>query len=283
MIQRVIIFILVFSSIGLIVSQLLPLILAKFKRPLNDKIGKAEKELDTMFLHIEKKKLFLLYTLPPVVLGVAGLLFLRHFIFLIIGIALGFSLPTIIIKRLQVQRKARFQAQLLDGILILSSSLKGGLSLLQAVETLVEELPPPISQEFGLVLRENKMGITLDESLKRLSDRMKISELGFLVNSILVAKETGGDLTKVLSRLGVTIRDSQKLKEDMETLTLQGRLQGLVMSLLPFIFIIGILSVNRDHFDIMLRTEFGRVLLVVAAVLQAVGIILIRRFSTLKI
>lgn len=236
-----------------------------------------------MFMQVEKKKLILFYTLPSPVLGIAGFIIFNNLFFAFLGAAAGFAFPHLLIKILEARRKARFQAQLLDGILIISSSLKGGLSLLQAIEVLVEELPAPIAQEFGLVLRENKIGITLDESLKRLNERFNIPELGFLINSILVAKETGGDLPKVLARLTISIRDSYKLKENIKTLTLQGRLQGAIMSVLPFIFLAGVLSFNRSHFDIMLQTDIGRTLLFAAGILQALGIILIRKFSILKL
>jgi tight adherence protein B len=283
MVLKLSILILAFSSIGLLSTQLIPLFLEKFQRPLEKKVGESEKQLDTMFVHIEKNKLLLMHILPPLLLGAFGLIFFQSLIFLFIGIGIGFALPTLIIKRLQAQRKIWFQAQLIDGVQLLSSSLKAGLSLIQAIEVLVEELPPPISQEFGLVLRENKMGITLDESLKRLNERMHIEELGLLVNSILVAKETGGDLTKVFSRLSTTIRDNRKLKENIKTLTMQGRMQGAIMSVLPFVFIVGVLGMNRNHFDILLNSEQGRMLLIIAVVLQAVGMILIRKFSTINV
>ncbi len=283
MIPPVIIFILVFASIALVSSQIIPFLLNKFQRPLDKKIVQTERQLDTMFVQVEKKKLILLYTLPSPILGIAGLIIFRNLFFALLGALAGFAFPPILIRILQARRKARFQAQLLDGILILSSSLKGGLSLLQAMEVLVEEMPAPISQEFGLVLRENKIGITLEESLKRLNERLNINELGFLVNSILVAKETGGDLPKVLGRLTVSIRDSQKLRENIKTLTLQGRLQGIIMSVLPFIFLGGVLSFSHGHFDIMLQTDTGRMLLFIAAILQMLGIFLIRKFSTLKL
>ena len=283
MILKLIIFLLAFSSIGLLSSQLVPLFLKKFQRPLEKKVGETEKQLDMMFFQVEKNRLLLMYLLTPLILGTCGLIFFQSLIFLFIGIGLGLALPPLAIRRLEVQRKARFQAQLIDGVQILSSSLKGGLSLLQAIEVLVEELPAPISQEFGLLLRENKMGVTLDESLKRLSEKMHLEELTLLVNSILVAKETGGDLTKVFSRLSVTIRDNRKLKENIKTLTLQGRMQGIIMSALPFVFITGVVSLNRNHFDIMLNSEQGRMLLIIAVILQVVGMILIRRFSTIKV
>ena len=127
------------------------------------------------------------------------------------------------------------------------------------------------------------MGVSMDESLRRLYDRMKIEELGFLVSSLLVAREAGGDLTKVLSRLATTIRDNSKLKEKVKTLTLQGRMQGIIMSVLPILFIGWVITFNRNHFDVMLNSDTGRLLLIVAAVLQIVGMILIYRFSKIKI
>lgn len=154
---------------------------------------------------------------------------------------------------------------------------------MQAIEVVVEEVPAPFSQEFGLVLRENKIGVPLEDSLKHLHERMHLEELDLVINSILVSKETGGDLTKVLSRLSVTLRDNRKLKESIKTLTLQGKLQGIIMSVLPFLFVGWVLSFNRNHFDIMLNSETGRVLLITAAGLQIVGMILIHKFSKIDV
>jgi tight adherence protein B len=181
------------------------------------------------------------------------------------------------------KRKAKFSYQLLDAINLLSSSLKGGLSLLQALEVVVEEMPPPISQELGLVVRENKMGITLEESLNRLYKRLQIEDLRLVINSVLVARETGGDLTKVFSRLSVTIRDNRKLQENIKTLTLQGKMQAAIMSFLPFLFVGWVITVNKNHFDVMLKSDMGRMLLILAVVLQLGGMFLIKKFSVIKI
>jgi len=277
------IFILTFSSVGLLCAQGLPLLLNRLQHLQDRKVNQTEKQLDNIFIHVNKEKLFLFYTAIPLGLGLIAFAFFHNPIFIFIGVALGSSLPTLVIKNLQVQRKMRFQAQLVDGLMVLSSSLKGGLSFLQALEVLVEEMPAPFSQEFGLIIRENKMGVTLEESLKRLSERIDLEEVKLLTNSILVARETGGDLTKVLSRLSTTIRDNSKLKDTIRTLTLQGRMQGIIMSVLPFVFIFSVVSFNRQHFDIMFQSETGRMLLFIAAILQAVGIILINKFSKVRI
>jgi tight adherence protein B len=224
----------------------------------------------------------LYFVLPPL-FAILGAVVFKSFIFFVLGAGFGLFVPNLMVQMQERNRRNKFNNQILDSIMILSSSLKGGLSLLQSLEVLVEEMPAPMSQEMGLVVRENKMGVSLEESLKHLMERMKMEELGLVVNSILVARETGGDLTKVLSRLSTTIRDNRKLKDSIKTLTMQGRMQGIIMSFLPFMFIWWVLSFNKGHFDIMLKNELGRMLLFIAAILQVIGMVLIKKFSTINV
>ena len=282
-ILKLIILILIFNSVCLISQQIIPLLIGKLHRAQAKNVSQAEKQLDEMFVVVKPERLFLYYTLSPLILGGLAFFVFNSIAPALIAAGIGFILPAFIIRLMERQRRHKFLSQLVDGLMVISSSLKGGLSLLQAIEVLVEEMPAPISQEFGLVLRENKIGVTLEDSLKRLNERLKLEELGLLINSVLVARETGGDLTKVFSRLSSSIRDNHKLKESIRTLTLQGRLQGMIMSILPFIFVWWVLTFNRQHFDIMLNTEQGRMLLFIAGGLQILGIFLIHKFSTIRI
>lgn len=279
---EVTIFLFVFCVVFLFFSQSFPLIAKKLRKMQEKKVARTTKQLDAMFIDIKPEKLFMYNTVSPLALGSLCFLLTRNFIVTFIGVGIGLFLPSFAIKTMKARRKSRLQGQLIDALMILSSSLKGGLSLLQAIEVLVEESNPPLSQEFGLVLRENKMGVSLEESLKRLNDRLDIEEVKLMTNSILVSRETGGDLTKVLSRLSTTIRDNRKLRDTIRTLTLQGRLQGLIMSILPFFFIGAVVSFNRNHFDIMFESEQGRMLIFVGAGLQTLGLFLINKFSKAK-
>jgi len=280
---RIVIYIAVFCSVGMGFLLLLPLIADLLAKMHSKRLHNLEKQLEDMFLWEEIKKLSIYYTFFPVVLGLILFLIFRNWIFTTAGVVVGFLLPPFAIRFLQGWRKHKLKTQLLDTIMYLTSSLKGGLSFLQALEILVEEMPAPISQEFSLVLREHKMGVALEESLSRLSKRMRIEELDLMINSLLVAREMGGDLTRVLSRLSDTIRDNQKLKENIATLTMQGKIQGAIMSILPIIFVIWVLTFNKGHFDIMLSTEIGRSLLFLCAILQVIGMFLIHKFSKLRI
>ena len=273
------IFLFVFSAVFLFFSQGFPFVAELLRKMQEKKVARTTKQLDAMFIEIKAEKLFLYNTVSPMVLGLLCFLLTQNFIVTFSGIGIGLFLPTFIINSMRARRKQRLQNQLMDCLMILSSSLRGGLSLLQAIEVVVEESTPPISQELGLVLRENKMGVSLEESLRRLNDRLGIEEVKLMTNSILVSRETGGDLTKVLSRLSTTIRDNRKLKDTIRTLTLQGRLQGVIMSVIPFFFVGAVVSFNRNHFDIMFQSEEGRLLIFGAIGLQVIGLVLIQRFS----
>ncbi len=279
-----IIVVLALSSAALISSVVFPWMDDKRLVWQEKKEEVIQTELDSMFYYDKTpKQIVQLYYILPPVFAILSYVAWKHPVASFIGAIVGFFVPTVILKIRDKRRRAKFNGQILDGIMLLSSSLKGGLSLLQCFEVLSEEMQPPISQEFGLLVRENKMGVTIEESLKRLKKRMNMSDLDLVINSILVARETGGDLTKVFSRLCTTIRDNQKLKENIKTLTLQGRLQGIIMSILPFVFVWWTLQFNKHHFDIMFEHEIGRILLGVAVVLQIVGMFLIRKISIIKV
>ncbi|MDD5130702.1 MAG: type II secretion system F family protein [Candidatus Omnitrophica bacterium] len=276
-------FILILCSIILISFSLLPVIVQKIQSWQQQKEVVLAKEMDEMFYDKSPKNIVMLYYILPLAFGIGGYVFLQSQIFMIFGVIIGVAIPNFILKARYKMRIKKFNDQLLDAINMLSSCIKGGLSLLQGLEVLVEEMPAPISQELGLVVRENKMGIPLEECLSRLNKRLNIDELGLVVNALLVARETGGELTKVFSRLTVTIRDNRKLRESIQTLTMQGRMQGAIMSFLPIGFVFWVLSVNKSHFDIMFSSDIGRMLLIVAVVLQVVGMFLIKKFSTINI
>lgn len=277
------IILLITGSAGLLSLALFPMVMENMEAWRIKKEKSLEGELDKLFYDKSPKQIVRLYAILPPILGMAGFILFKSFIFVFIGVVLGLFIPNLILRMREIKRKKQFANQLLDAIMILSSSLKGGLSLMQAFEVLVEEMNAPMSQEIGLVVRENKMGVVLEESLIRLSSRMSMEELELVINSVLVARETGGDLTKVFSRLATTIRDNRKLKDSVKTLTLQGRLQGMIMSILPILFISWVLTFNREHFDIMFNNQTGRMLLFVALFLQVIGMILIRKFSQVRI
>ncbi len=275
------IFIAVYMLTNFIVTNLLPGWIVQYKEFQNKRAKRISENMEDSFVFWEKKKLFLLYLAPFVFAGL-GFLLTFHFIGAIVGFIVGLAFPNVMVKLNRARRLRQFQSQLVDGLMIISSSLKGGLSLIQAIEVLCEEMPAPMSQEFNMVLKENRWGMSLEESFLLLKKRVPLDDVNLLVTSLLIARETGGDLTRVLAKLTNTIRDNIKVKEKVATLTLQGRLQGIVMSFLPIGFGYFIFKQNPEHFNIMWQSDMGRTMLLTAIGLQLLGMYLIKRISTLR-
>ncbi len=283
MVVKALIYILLFGSTAFLCYRFVPVAIDRFYSWRLRGVEMQRVRLKEMFLDMDPQRLFLLNIISPMVLGFLGLGLTRSLVGLFIGGGVGFAIPAIVVKNMILARKAKFSAQITDGLMILSSCLKGGLSLLQSIEALVEELPPPISQEFGMILRENKMGISLEESFENLNRRMPSEELNLLTTAILVARETGGDITLLFGKLIQTIRAKIKINDNVKTLSMQGRIQGIVMSGLPIGFTMLVISFQPNYFDVMLSNPLGRGLIVYAVVSELIGMYMIRIFSRVNV
>jgi len=241
--------------------------------------AEATAQLSDMFLNLSHYAVWLMYTCSPLVVGGLAWLMTENWIFGCVGAAVGIAVPRLILVQMQRNRHKRFQAQLVDGLLLLSSSLKAGLSMLQAFTVLVEEMPPPISQEFGLVLKETRMGISLEEAMAHLKRRMPSDEVTLFITAVLVARETGGDITHIFARLVETLRERKKIKERIKTLTFMARLQGIIMAMLPLVFGYVVYRMNNEYFQFFFTDPLGRMMFGVVIGLQVIGLLLFARFS----
>ncbi|MDP8265729.1 MAG: type II secretion system F family protein [Candidatus Aceula meridiana] len=279
------IILLIFTCAFLLAYLILPRVFQVVKVVANKREKKLSDKMDAMYLQSKGKRVMLVYALAPIIFGGLGFFLfagqLRLFA-VIGGIVLGFVGPGIYFKFLVGRRKKMFYNQLIDSLMMMNSSLKGGLSLLQAMEVVADEMPIPISQEFAILIGENKMGVSLETSFDRLYKRMESAALQQFISAVLLARETGGNLPIIFNRIIGTIRENKKIQQNIETLTLQGKLQGFVMSLLPIGFAAFIYTSTPEHFDIMLESTLGRNLLGLAAILEVVGAIMIIKISQIK-
>ncbi len=281
--MKLLIILLIFGAIAALAYELIPLILGRYSQLQSKRMEKASKELHQMFIFTEKHRLLPMFTITPLALGTLGFIILHSLLGALIGAGLGLLVPRLWIKNMGRKRLNNFGRQLVDALMLLSSSLKAGMSLPQAFEVLTEEMPAPISDEFALVVKENKMGVTLEDCLAHLKQRMPLDDLELLTTAISISRETGGDLTEIFANLVHTIREKRKLDDRVRVLTVQGRLQGAIMGLLPIAFGVFIYFINPRNFDVMLNDKFGQMLLVWAVVSEVIGIILIRRLSRVEI
>ncbi|HYO42189.1 MAG TPA: type II secretion system F family protein [Candidatus Limnocylindrales bacterium] len=154
-------------------------------------------------------------------------------ILLLIGLAVGFFIPRFWLGRRKNGRLNAFNKQLPDTITLIANALRAGSSFLQAIELVVRESRPPVSTEFGRVIREVNLGLSFDTALENMVRRVKSDDLELMATAIAIQHTVGGNLAEILDSIAFTIRERVRIKGEIRTLTAQQRLSGYVVGFLP--------------------------------------------------
>lgn len=245
---------------------------------------RTEEQVQSLYLGVTPERLWLLN-----LLGVAGgallLGVLTNFrpVLVAAGGVAGFLAPRFYLRSLEQRRRRAFDAQLIDAVTMLAGAMKAGMSLLQAMEQVTREMGPPIRQEFAYALQENRVGKPIIKALLDMKNRIRSEDLGITVDAIGIAQETGGVLSDVLLKITETIRARNRIRAKIVTLTAEGRLQGIIMSLLPW-GLAGVLFVlDRDLMLPMFTSPLGQIMLVAIAVLEVAGWLVMRRLVAVNV
>lgn len=197
--------------------------------------------------------------------------------------AAGFMLPVLYVRMRIARQVRRFNAQLEEMLSMVSNSLRAGFGLLQALDLAAEQLQPPMSTELHRLLRDTRMGATLEEALAKLSERVGSYDLDVVISAILVQRSVGSNLSEVLDKVAHTIRERVRIKGEINTLTAQKKLSGWIVGLMPVAFVLLMLAVNFDYMSTLFTDPTGRVLLIIAAALDVMGILTIKRIVSVDI
>lgn len=180
------------------------------------------------------------------------------------------------------RRQREFAEQLPELLQQMSSTIRSGLSLPQAIAQIATDLPAPAGVEMRRVAIEHRIGRTLSESLDDLAERMDSQDLRWAVRAIDINRRTGGDLARILRRLDATIRARNHVRGHVRSLTAEGRLSGLVLTLLPPILLLAISLVNPDFLDPLFDNLVGQLVLIVSTILLITGGIWLFRLARFR-
>jgi tight adherence protein B len=186
-------------------------------------------------------------------------------------------------KWLNARYVRKFDEQLTDALGTMSNALRAGFSISQAFESVAESDMHPISDEFALLLQQMRVGMSFDDALASLDKRIGSDDLTLVVTAIDIARKTGGNLTEIFDSISDTIRARMRIERKVRTLTAQGRLQGIIVSLMPF-FLCGVMTVMKPGMMIPFLTSInGIVCLAGASIMVMIGWIIIRKIVTIKV
>ena len=219
-----------------------------------------------------------------------GLPALRSPLLLITGALVGFLLPRLWLSRRKSSRLGAFNKQLPDTITLLANALRAGSSFLQAIELVVRESRPPISTEFGRVIREVNLGLPFEQALENMVRRVRSDDLELMATAISIQHTVGGNLAEILDSIAYTIRERIRIEGEIRTLTAQQRLSGYVVGFLP-IGLAAFLFIAAPNFmqamflnpPAILGLPAGVVLLLLGGFMMFIGFMLIRRIVDIEV
>jgi len=200
-----------------------------------------------------------------------------------IGAVLGFLVPRIYVNMRKSARLKAFNSQLGDTITLMANALRAGYSLIQAMEAVSREMPPPISDEFARVVKEVGLGLTQEEAMNHLLERVRSDDLDLLITAINVQHEVGGNLSEILDSIGFTIRERVRILGEVRVLTAQGMMSGYVISFLPIGLMAILFLINREYVGAMFEEPCGWAMLAVMVIMITTGFIAIQKIVRIEV
>ena len=227
---------------------------------------------------------FVLLSILLVIIGfLIGSSILSDYLFSIpLAVCLGF-IPFFYLHSKKRRRMRKFERQFPDAMELIARALRAGHAFTSGLKMVAEEFDDPIGTEFGRTLNEINFGVGVAEALQKLANRVDCPDIGFFVISVILQRETGGNLAEILENISHLIRERFKLHGRVRTLSAEGRLSAIVLIVLPFLVAFYIYLVNPEYIKLLLEDPMGNIMAVFALVMMIAGIFAIKRLIAIKV
>lgn len=247
-------------------------------------------KLEFLFIEIPQHKLTYMLLASSVGLGFFFLLVIGFFGSWIVGTIMGFIMafigfkaPRWIVDFLVERRIKAYSLQMVDALQLLSNGVRAGLSVPQAIGMIVEEMPAPISQEFNVLLQQNRIGMPLEECFENLAKRVPLEDNDMFVSAVNILRETGGNLAETFDTIVDVIRERVRLQQKVDTFTAQGMFQGMTIGAMPYMLGFVYFLQDPNSMTPLFTTPIGLVMLFVAIGFDIAGIYVIMKIVKIKI
>lgn len=243
----------------------------------------AERSLDDLFLTIPPQQLLWIsiltaaagFVLPWVLTDNMG-------IGMMMGV-LGFVMPRVALAVHKKKRAERFAEQLTPALITITNALRTGFALPKAFQLIASDMPKPICQEFGILVQEMRLGIEVEEGMNNMLGRMPSQDFDLICTSVSISNSVGGNLAEVFDRIALTIRERRRIEGRIDSLTAQGRIQGIMVSALPIFVGVMLYWIDPTLMEPMFTTTIGRVVLIIMCIMECCGYFFIRKITTIEV
>lgn len=243
----------------------------------------SQAELESLYSAVDPEKFSFFALLFMIGMLVLCTLAFQSFWGILVGIPLGYFLPRLYLRILLRQRRSFFIRQLPDAISLMANAMKAGNSFVQSLETVAAEMEGPVAQEFHYLLRRHKMGQSIRECLQELAIRIKNDDLTMVITASLVSMQVGSNLAEMFEKLARTMRQRTAMQNKIKSLTSQGKMQGVVVGLLPVGLLGVVYLIQPRTMDTFLNSFAGGLLLSLGLILEIMGIFFIRKIVRIDV
>jgi tight adherence protein B len=268
------------TAVALIIMLLLQQTLEQHKKSFDTT---TKNNLADMFIFVDPAKLFQYSIAAVVVVPILLWLMFDNPIIPVVAGGFIFVMPKYVVERIRKKRQSTFEKQLPDALLMVSGSMRAGASLSVAMESMVREQKPPLSQEFDLMLREQRLGVDFEVALANMEKRMPLPDFVLLVAAMRITREVGGNFANILESLASTLRRKHEMEGKINALTAQGKAQGIVMAALPLFLMLILTYMEPEAMAPLYHTLYGWATLFVIFFFIIIGYMGIRKIVSIDV
>ena len=203
--------------------------------------------------------------------------------FLALGGVISVRVPSQILETLKRSRGVKVNKQLMDALILLSNSLRSGMDIVQGFELVSKDLLPPISDEFGLVVKNYRLGTPFEQALDGMVSRVDSRMLAYIVKAIIIQRQVGGNLPVIFARLVENIREESKLEEKLQAMTAQQRIQSIVVSVMPFVMMMVMFAFNPTQMISFYTSPLGMCVFLFCVVWIFIGMQVLKKLGNIRV
>lgn len=241
------------------------------------------RDLDRAGLTLNAKEYFVLRSVVGIGLTAVLLLIVPLPVLALAGVPFGFFATGFWVKRRIKSRLHKMESQLVELLQMLASGLRAGFGLLQALESSADQLPAPLSVEIRRTLRDTAMGASVEQALTSLNERVGSPDFDIVITAIMIQRAVGGNLAEILDNVAHTMRERERIKGEIRTLTSQQRMTGYVIGGIPIGLLIIFMMISPEFTGLLFTEKLGQIMLGAAFISEAIGFMIIQKIVNIEV
>jgi len=234
------------------------------------------------YFSIMEKKIYSLNVSAALLFGIGGMHLKIGVFGIIFGALAGWYFPSFILSRVRKKYLTKMEDQLYGSLILIGNAIRAGETLPQAIENIMNVVGYPIAQEFEIITQQLRVGMSMEDTLLDMTKRIPLDDLNLAVQAMIISIKTGADMPTALRKIADTIKQRDLFRKKINTLTTQGRAEGIVVGILPFVLGFFLYLGDHTYIEVLFKTFLGNCVIATMITLEVFAYFSIKRICTIK-